>query len=397
MKQRKVYLDNSATTPVDPEVVNEMQAYFSDVYGNASSFHYFGKQSKIALDNARSKVALLLNANPEEIFFTSCGTESDNIAIFGVLNAYGKKGHIITSKIEHHAVLYSCKHLEENGYEVTYLDVNKCGIISVDDFKKAVKDDTLLVTIMHANNEVGIIEPIEEIAFELKKINKNKRDKIYFHTDCVQTAGKLHLDVEKLGVDLLAISAHKFYGPKGVGVLYVKKGTNILPITFGGHHENGLRPGTENIPYIVGLARAFEIVNARIERDNEHIFVMREKLKNGILNTIPDVNVNSSGNKTVSNILNMSFNYIEGEALLLMLDMNGIAVSTGSACASGSAGSSHVLSAMFLDPVSAQGAIRFSFGHYNVEDDVDYVLKVLPKVVSNLRSLSPVWNQKRGE
>jgi cysteine desulfurase len=394
MEHKKVYLDNSATTSVDCEVIKEMQPYFADVYGNASSLHCFGRQSKAVLDNARIKVAKLLNALPEEIFFTGCGTESDNIAIFGALNAYEKKGHIITSKIEHHAVLYTCKHLEKNGYEVTYLDVDKDGVVSVEDFKKAVKDNTLLVSIMHANNEVGAIQPIEQIARTLKKINDLRKDKIYFHTDSVQTAGKLRLDVQKLGIDLLAMSAHKFNGPKGVGVLYVKKGTIVSPMTFGGHQENGLRPGTENIPYIVGFAKAFEISNDNLEENDKHIFSLREKLKEGILNTISDVTINGSASKAVSNILNVSFNYIEGEALLLMLDMRGIAVSTGSACASGESEPSHVLSAMNVDPVAAQGAVRFSFGHYNTQEDVDYTLDVLPEVVSNLRLMSPVWNKK---
>ena len=394
MKQKRVYLDNSATTVVDPEVVMEMQSYFSDVYGNASSFHYFGRQAKIALNDARKKIADMLNAESEEIFFSGCGTESDNIAIFGIINAYDKKGHIITTKIEHHAVLYTCKYLEKNGYEVTYLGVNKDGVILVEDFKKAVKDNTLLVTIMHANNEVGSIQAIENIALELKRINEKRKDKIYFHTDAVQTAGKIRLNVKKLGIDLLSMSAHKFNGPKGVGVLYVKKGVNISPITFGGHHENGLRPGTENIPYIVGFAKALEISQNRIEKYDKKILFLREKLKKGILDTIPEVVINGSGNKAVSNILNVSFNYIEGESLLLMLDMKGIAVSTGSACASGSAEPSHVLSAMSVDPISAQGAIRFSFDCHNTEEDVDYVLAVLPGIVSSLRSMSPVWSQK---
>jgi cysteine desulfurase len=392
MEKRKVYLDNSATTPVAPEVIKEMQPYFGDIYGNPSSFHFFGRMAKTAIDKSREKVADLLNASPEEILFTGCGTESDNIAIFGLLNAYGKKGHIITTRIEHHAVLYSCRRLEELGYEVTYLNVDKDGVISVEDFKKAVKDNTILVSIMHANNEVGAIEPIEAIANELKKLNETRKNKIYFHTDAVQTAGKLRLDVKKLGVDMLAMSAHKFNGPKGIGVLYVKKGVKISPIMFGGHHENGLRPGTENTASIVGCAKALEISNAAIENNEKHILYLREKLKKGILEAIPEVTVNGSGARAVSNILNISFNYIEGEALLLMLDMEGIAVSTGSACASGSSEPSHVLSSMCVDPVAAQGAVRFSFGHYNTEEDVDYVLRILPKIVSNLRSMSPVWN-----
>jgi len=394
MKWRRVYLDNSATTAIYPEVVKEMQPYFSGFYGNASSLHWFGRQARTALNNARIKTAAMLNAEPEEIFFSSCGTESDNMAIFGILNACGEKGHIITSKIEHHAVLYSCKCLEELGYEITYLNVDSDGVISVEDLKKAVKGNTILVTIMHANNEIGAIQPIEDIAAELKKINAEREKKVYFHTDAVQTAGKFSLDVKKLGVDLLAISAHKFNGPKGIGALYVKRGVNISPMTFGGHQEGGLRPGTENIPYVVGFAKAFEISNAEIEEHNRKNLFLREKLKKGILDMIPEININGSGDKAVPNILNVSFNYIEGEALLLMLDMKGIAVSTGSACASGSSDPSHVLSAMGVDPVAAQGAIRFSFGCYNTEEDVDYVLKVLPEVVNRLRLMSPVWNQK---
>jgi cysteine desulfurase len=395
MKIERVYFDNSATTSVAIEVMEAMHPYFCDVYGNASSFHYFGRQAKAVLDDSRAKIAVLLNATFEEIFFTGSGTESDNIAIFGTLSAYCKKGHIITSKIEHHAVLYSCKYLEKSGYDVTYLDVDKTGIISVEAFKKAVRDDTLLVSIMHANNEVGTIQPIEEIAAELKKINEKRKDKIYFHTDAVQTAGKLLLDVRKLGVDMLSMSAHKFNGPKGIGVLYIKKGTNVVPITFGGHHENGLRPGTENTPFIVGFAKAFEIANAKINENSKYIFALRERLKKGILDTIPDVTINGSGLKAICNILNISFHYIEGEALLLMLDMNGIAVSTGSACASGASEPSHVLSAMCVDSVVAQGAIRFSLGHDNTQKNVDYVLEVLPKVVNNLRSMSPIYSKKK--
>lgn len=393
MEQKRVYLDNSATTKLAPEAIETMQPYFGEIYGNPSSFHYFGRQAKTAIDNSRAKIAELLNVSPEEIFFTGCGTESNNIAILGLLNAYGK-GHVITTRIEHHAVLYPCRHLEKVGYEVTYLGVDKEGIISIEDFKKAVKGNTLLVTIMHANNEVGSIQPIEAIGDEIKKINENRKNKIYFHTDAVQTAGKLCLDVKKLGVDMLTISAHKFNGPKGIGILYIKKGVKIYPVMFGGHHENGLRPGTENTASIVGCAKAFEIANTAIKENEKHTLYLREKLKKGILETIPEVSINASGIRSVSNILNVSFHYIEGEALLLMLDMKGIAVSTGSACASGSSESSHVLSSMCVDPVAAQGAIRFSFGRYNIEEDVDYVLEVLPKVVSELRAMSPVWNQK---
>ncbi|MCL2485649.1 MAG: cysteine desulfurase NifS [Endomicrobia bacterium] len=391
---KKVYLDNSATTPVDAEVVKEMQPYLSSVFGNPSSFHSFGRESKNALEKARTKTAQSLNAQPDEIIFTGCGTEADNIAIFGVLNAYGKKGHIITTQIEHHAVLYSCRHLQKNGYDVTFLQVDKDGVVSVEDVKKAIRDNTILVTIMHANNEVGSIQPIKEIAAVLKEINKERKDRIYFHTDAVQTAGKLSIDVKDLGVDLLAISAHKFYGPKGVGALYVKKGVNISPVMFGGHHESGLRPGTENVAYITGLAKALEISMAKLKEHDEKILYLREKLKKGILEKIPEVTINASGEKAVSAILNVSFKYIEGESLLLKLDMKGIAVSTGSACASGSSEPSYVLSAMCAEPIAAQGTVRFSFSCYNTEEEIDYVLDVLPGIVEDLRKMSPVWNRK---
>lgn len=394
MEKRKVYLDNSATTQVAPEVLEEMLPYFCEIYGNASSFHDFGKESKTALEQARAKTAELLNADAGEIIFTGSGTEADNMAIFGILEAYGKKGHIITCKTEHHAVLYSCMHLEKNGYEVTYLDVDGDAVASAQDLKKAVRDDTLLVTVMHANNEVGSVQPIAEMAAVLKDINRERKDKIYFHTDAVQTAGKIKIGVRELGVDLLSIAAHKFYGPKGIGALYVKKGTNILPVMYGGHHENGLRPGTENVAFAKGLAKALEMSVSATEFNYKHALLLREKLKKGILKSIPEVIINASNEKAVPNILNVSFNYIEGESLLAMLDMNGIAASTGSACASGEAGSSHVLAAMGVDPIAAQGAIRFSFGRSNTEEEIDYVLGVLPEIVAKLRAMSPVWRRK---
>jgi cysteine desulfurase len=392
MQEKKVYLDNSATTIVSAEVIKEMKPYFSDMYGNASSIHSFGRQAKNALNNSREKIASFLNASIDEIFFTGSGTESDNIAIFGIVNTQDTKGHVITTKIEHHAVLYSCQHLEKNGYSVTYLDVDKDGIISLNDLEQAIRDDTILVSVMHANNEVGAIQPIEEVGTYLQTINANRKNKVYFHTDAVQTAGKVCLDVKKLKVDLLTMSGHKFYAPKGIGVLYVKKGTKINPITFGGSQENALRPGTENIPYVVGIAKAFAISNANLEENDKHVLFLRERLKEGIIKKIPEIIINGSDNRAISNILNVSFKYIEGEALLVMLDMCGIAVSTGSACAIGFGGS-HVLQAMCVDPVSAQGAIRFSFGYHNTEDDVDYVLEQLPKIVEKLRLMSPVYKK----
>ncbi|MCL2144394.1 MAG: IscS subfamily cysteine desulfurase [Endomicrobia bacterium] len=396
MEKKKIYLDNSATTRVAPEAVKEMLPYFSGIYGNASSFHGFGREAKYALEEARAKTASLINAEFDEIIFTGCGSECNNIAIFGILSAYGKKGHVITSKIEHHAVLYSCKHLQERGYDVTFLDVDKEGRVSVDALKKAVKENTLLVSIMHANNEVGTIEPIEEIAAAIKEINEKRKDKIYFHTDAVQTAGKLPLDVKKLGVDLLSVAAHKFYGPKGIGALYIKKGTNIHPVMFGGHHENGLRPGTENVAFAKGLAKALEFSVVQMQTHNNHILSLKEKLKNGILEEIPEVIINGSFEKSLCSVLNVSFKYIEGESLLAMLDMNGIAASTGSACASGSSEPSHVLSAMRVDPIDAQGAIRFSFSYANTHEEIDYVLKILPGIVEKLRNMSPVWQKKDG-
>ncbi|MDR2425829.1 MAG: IscS subfamily cysteine desulfurase [Endomicrobium sp.] len=397
MEKRKIYLDNSATTQVDEEVVKEMLPYFSQIYGNASSFHSFGREARTALDEARIKTASLLNASAEEIIFTSCGTESDNLAIFGILNAYGKKGHIITSKIEHHAVLHSCERLEKNGYEVTYIGVDKTGRVSVDDVLNAIKGNTLLITIMHANNEVGTIEPIEEIAAGLKIINENRKDKIYFHTDAVQTAGKIKLDVKKLGIDLLSLAAHKFHGPKGIGALYVKKGTNILPIVFGGHHENGLRPGTENVAFAKALAKALEISNRDMDTHNKYVLRLKEKLKKGILETIPEVFINGNAKNSTAGILNVNFTYIEGESLLLKLDMKAIAASTGSACASGSSDPSHVLTALRVDPVAAQGAIRFSLSHKNTEEEINYVLSVLPELVESLRAMSPVWQAKKND
>jgi cysteine desulfurase len=393
MLHKKIYLDNSATTSLYPEVLNEMKKYFCDIYGNPSSLHYFGRYARISIENSRTKIASLLNASPEEIFFTSCGTESNNISIFGILN-YNKslkleKKHIITSKIEHHSVLYPCKHLEKIGHSVTYLNVNEKALVSVEDIKKSIKKNTVLISIMHANNEVGSLQEIEKISLELKKINKTRDQKIYFHTDSVQTAGKIKLDVKNLGIDLLSMSAHKFNGPKGIGVLYIKSGTNISSITFGGNHEKGIRPGTENVAFIVGIAKSFEISNFNIVKKSKHILFLREKLKNGILKNIPHVSINGDSDKTVPNILNVSFKYIDGEALLLMLDINGIAVSTGSACASFGA-ISHVLSAISNDDYVIRGSIRFSIGYNNTENEIDYVVDILPKIVYNLRNISPI-------
>ncbi|MDD5020890.1 MAG: cysteine desulfurase NifS [Endomicrobiaceae bacterium] len=394
MAKRKVYLDNSATTYTRPEVVEAMLPYYTNIYGNASSVHSFGQDAKNALTEARKKFAQLINAeSSDEIIFTSCGTESDNMAIIGLLEATNGK-HIITSQLEHHAVLHTCKYLETCGYKVDYIPVDSSGIIKLDVLKEKITDDTTIISIMHANNEIGVIEPIEEISKIIKELNSTRKNQIFFHTDAVQTAGKIKLDVQKLGIDLLSVSAHKFYGPKGVGALYVKQGTKISPILHGGHHENGLKPGTENIAGIVGMTKALELANNEIESENKKCSMLREKLKTGILNLIPKSIINTDFSNSVSSILNVSFESVEGESLLLMLDMQGIAVSTGSACASGSTEPSYVLKSIGLDPVTAQGTIRFSLGRQNTHEDIAYVLEVLPKIVEKVRQMSPVWNKR---
>ena len=397
MEKRNVYLDSSATTKVREEVLKEMLPYFTDVYGNASSVHTYGQQSKAALTKARETFAKLINAeSPEEIIFTSCGTESDNIAIVGSLLA-NEGNHVITSKIEHHAILFTCQNLEKNGYKADYISTDKTGRVNIDELKSKITDDTVIVSIMHANNEIGVIEPIEEISKVLKEINKTRKNKILLHTDAVQTAGKLKLDVQKLGVDLLSVSGHKFYGPKGIGALYIRKGTKIEPLFHGGHHEFGMKPGTENVAEIVGMTKALELANEEMEQESKKIFKLRNKLMNGILEKIPEVVINTDIKYAVPSVLSVSFNYIEGESLLLMLDMAGIAASAGSACATGSAEPSHVLSAIGASPLAAQGTLRFSLGRYNTEEDIDYVLEVLPNLVEKVRKMSPVWNNKTEE
>ena len=390
-----VYLDSSATTKVREEVLKEMLPYFTDVYGNASSVHTYGQKAKAALTKARETFAKLINAeSPEEIIFTSCGTESDNIAIVGSLLA-NEGNHVITSKIEHHAILFTCQNLEKNGYKADYISTDKIGRVNIEELKSKITDDTVIVSIMHANNEIGVIEPIEEISKVLKEINKTRKNKVLLHTDAVQTAGKLKLDVQKLGVDLLSVSGHKFYGPKGIGALYIRKGTKIEPLFHGGHHEFGMKPGTENVAEIVGMTKALELANKEMEHESKKIFKLRNKLMNGILEKIPEVVINTDIKYAVPSVLSVSFNYIEGESLLLMLDMAGIAASAGSACATGSSEPSHVLSAIGASPLAAQGTLRFSLGRYNTEEDIDYVLEVLPNLVEKVRKMSPVWEQRK--
>ncbi|AFM01301.1 cysteine desulfurase NifS [Desulfitobacterium dehalogenans ATCC 51507] len=388
---RRVYLDHSATTPVDPEVAKLMMTYYTEKYGNPSSVHSFGRDAKAALENARESVAKLLGAQPTEITFTSGGTEADNLAIIGTAEAQSKKGkHIITSAVEHHAVLETCEFLEKNGYELTIVPVDEEGLIAVEDVEKAIRPDTILITIMHANNEVGTIQPIAEIG-------KLARDKgIVFHVDAVQSFGKIPIDVVAMNVDLMTVSSHKIYGPKGVGALYIRKGVRVIPRIYGGGQEKKRRSGTENTPGIIGFGKACEIAAQRMEEEAAREAKLRDKLLEGIMEKIDYVKLNGpQGEKRLPGILNVSIQFIEGEALLLSLDMMGIAASSGSACTSGSLDPSHVLLAMGLTHEIAHGSLRFSFGRQNTEEDVDYVLEQLPKIVERLRMMSPLYDQAK--
>jgi cysteine desulfurase len=386
---RKIYLDHNATTPVHPEVLEAMLPYFKEKFGNPSSIHGFGREAKVALEEAREKVAGLLGASSNEIFFTSGGTESDNLAVKGTAFANRKKGfHIISSKIEHHAILESCKFLEKEGFEVTYLPVNSQGLVDPDDLKKTIRDETTLVSIIYANNEVGTIQPIEE----LSKISNEEG--VYFHTDAVQALGKVPVSLQKSNVDMLSISSHKIYGPKGVGTIFIRKGVRITPWSHGGHHERSRRAGTENIPGIVGFAKALELVVKELEDQNKHLRSLTEAFYKKLVETIPDVILNGDLERRIPNTLNLSFKGVEGESIILSLDLKGVAVASGSACTSGTLEPSHVLSAMGIDPAIAQGAIRFSFGQDNTMEDVEYVASLLPEIVERLRSMSPLYAKK---
>jgi cysteine desulfurase len=386
---RRIYLDHNATTPVHPEVLEAMLPYYKDKFGNASSIHSFGRETKVALEESREKVAKFINASPQEIYFTSGGTESDNLAIKGTAFANRKKGkQIITSKIEHHAILESCKFLEKEGFQVTYLPVDKYGLVDPDDLKKALRENTILVSIMHANNEVGTIQPIEELC----KIAKKRG--AYFHTDAVQSVGKMPVDVQKLDVDMLSMSGHKIYGPKGVGAIYIKKGTRVISWSHGGSHERSRRAGTENVPGIVGLAKAMEIAYRDMEEQSQHLKNLTETFYQKLTQTISDVILNGRMEERIPNTLNLSFKAVEGESIILSLDLKGVAVASGSACTSGTLEPSHVLSAMGIAPDIAQGTIRFSFGRDNTMDDVDYVVEILPEIVSRLRAMSPLYANK---
>ena len=390
---RKVYLDNNATTRMRQEVLEAMLPFYKDIYGNASSIHEFGRLARRAIDDARGKVAALLGAAAaEEIVFTSGGTESDNFAIKGVAHALKAKGnHIITSSIEHQAVLNTCKFLEKEGYKVTYLKVDKDGTVDLDELKAAITDKTILVTIMSANNEVGTIEPIEEAA----KIAKAKG--VYFHTDAVQACGKVPFDVKSLNIDLASMSGHKIYGPKGIGALYIRKLTKITPQMQGGHHEMGKRAGTENVAGIVGLGKAAELAKKELSDESKRLAGLRDYLYKGIASKIEDVRLNGHPDKRLPNTLNVGFKYLEGESIILNLDMEGIGVSTGSACTSGSLEPSHVLTAMGVDPAETQGSIRFSVGMDPAKEDLDYVLEVLPPIIKRLRDMSPLYEKGKAD
>ncbi|MGP1569739.1 MAG: cysteine desulfurase NifS [Eubacteriales bacterium] len=386
---RQVYLDYSATTPVKKEVLDAMLPYFTENFGNPSSLYSFSSPSKEALAKAREQVAELINAKEKEIFFTSCGTEADNWALFGACDALSKKGkHIITSKIEHHALLHTCEKLEKNGFEVSYLDVNAEGIVEPQKLQEAIREDTILVSIMTVNNEIGTVQPIKELAAIAKKHG------ILFHTDAVQALGNMHIDVKDLGVDLLSISAHKIYGPKGVGALYIRSGVKISNYMFGGAQESKRRAGTENLAGIVGFGKAAEI--ARLNLD-EHIFKMKELrdyLVERITQQIPHVMLNGSRNLRHPANANITFEYIEGEAILLFLDMKGISVSTGSACSSASLTPSHVLDAIGVPVEKIHGSLRFTVGDFTTKEDIDYVVSELTKIVSRLREISSISEEK---
>lgn len=383
---RSVYLDHAATTPVHPEVIAAMLAYFNKKPGNASSVHDFGRQGRIAIDRSRETIAKSLGADPKEIYFTAGGTESDNLAIMGVAYAMQEKGrHIITSSIEHHAVMHTCAHLEEEGFEVTYLPVDEYGMVSLEDVRAAIRPDTILISIGHANNEVGTIQPIAAIGALAKAQG------IYMHTDAVQSFCQIPVNVDDLNVDLLSVSAHKIYGPKGIGALYVRRGTRIKPIQFGGAQERNLRPGTENVPGIVGFAKAVEVAEREREERVSHITHLRDKLIDGLLQ-VPYVQLNGHPEKRLPGNVNVSVKYVEGEALILSFDLKGVAVSSGSACTSGSLDPSHVLLAMGLDHLEAHGSLRLTIGRDNSEADIDYVIEVFPEIVQRLRSMSPLYN-----
>jgi len=382
---RTVYVDNNATTRVAPEVVEAMLPYFSEFYGNPSSMHFFGGQVQKKVNEAREQAADFLGAEPSEIVFTSCGTESDNAAIFGTLDSYPEKRHFITSRVEHPAVMNVSSYLNRKGYRTTELSVDREGRLDLDELKESIADETALVSIMYANNETGVLFPIEEIG----QIVKSRG--IPFHTDGVQAAGKIPLNMKKSTVDLLSISGHKLHAPKGVGVLYMRKGTKFSPFMIGGHQEKGRRGGTENVPYIIGLGKACELAKKHLEDENTRVKSLRDYLEVKIFEKIPNTLVNGDRKSRLPNTLSVSFEYVEGESILLLLSDLGICASSGSACTSGSLEPSHVLRAMGVPFTAAHGSIRFSLSIYNTKEEMDYIVEHLPPIIQRLRDISPFW------
>ena len=381
-----IYFDNAATTPVRKEVYDEILPYFMQYYGNASSVYTIARESKKALEKAREQVAKALNADIDEIYFTAGGSESDNFALKGIAEAMGKKGkHIITTQIEHHAILHTCEYLQQRGFEITYLPVDEYGKISLEELKNSIRKDTILISVMFANNEIGTIQPIKEIG----AIAKQKG--IYFHTDAVQAVGHVKIDVKEMNIDLLSLSGHKICAPKGIGAIYIKKGVAINPLIHGGAQEKRRRAGTENIAGIVGLGKAIELANEEIEQNATKVSALRDKLINGILEKIPYSKLNGHPTDRLPGNCNISFEFIEGESMLLLLDSKGIAASSGSACTSGSLDPSHVLLAIGLPHEKAHGSLRMTLEHYNTEKEVDVVLEELPAIVSKLRDMSPLY------
>jgi len=387
---RRIYLDYAATTPTHPEVVKAMLPYFTDVFGNPSTIYSYGQEAKAAIEESRAKVAELIGARIEDIVFTSGGTEANNFALQGIAYANEHKdNHIITTRIEHHAVIEPCKFLERRGFKVTYLPVDGYGLVDPQDVKKAITAKTVLISVMHANNEVGTIEPISEIG----KIAKEAR--IYFHTDAVQTVGHVPVNVNEFGVDMLSLSAHKFYGPKGVGALYVRRGTRLVPFIHGGGQEKSYRAGTENVPAIVGLGKAAELARQEMSQEAERLTYLRDKLIKELLEQIDHIRLNGHPTKRLPNNINVSVDFVEGESMLLNLDLQGICASTGSACSSASLEPSHVLVALGLPLEQAHESLRFTLGKANTEEDIERVLEVLPQVVAKLRAMSPLLKTRK--
>jgi cysteine desulfurase len=382
----RIYLDNNATTPVLPDVLEAMRPYFGERFGNASSIHHHGQETRAAVDHARDSVASLLGCRPSEIVFTSGGTEADNLAIAGLANA---GDHIITSSIEHHAVLHACRHLEETGCEVTYLPVDGRSLVDPEHVRQALRPNTKLISIMMANNETGVLQPVEEIGKVAAEAD------VYFHTDAVQAAGKVPIDVTRIGCTALSISGHKIHAPQGVGALYVRKGTHLQPLFYGGRHERSRRAGTENVPGIVALGKAAELVIQGFERgDDKKMSALRDRLQQGILAQVEDAGVNGEGAPRVPNTTNIYFDHIEGESMVIALDLKGLAVSSGSACSSGAIEPSHVLTAMGLKSGRAHASIRVSLGKQNTAEDIDLALALVPETVARLRELSPEYRKQ---